>query len=332
MDQRSSEKLEIQRSKVSVFPPLELKSEEPAIKLTVDMIPKIEVPATATSVELPYTANKEVTVTARKLGSFWSLSTPKDLTANPLVATFDANESNEYNVGGFEFTFTDADGNSVTRQVTIIQKADIEFAVEASHDHIVFDKETSSVAVTFTGNKDCSISYYNIQGQLPGWIIARRLDNIEDNEPIMVVFYPKPNTTSEVRTGHFWIKICVNEEPYDEVVKAVTFEQAPGAQAEPSEYTFSVPNTTIRVNNARQHVHVPFISTVVPDYISFEIVDSPSWVEADSYSSMTFTVGANKAEDASERNAQVTYIYVDPKGVEHTGSFHIYQSATKNIE
>ena len=47
---------------------------------------------------------------------------------------------------------------------------------------------------------------------------------------------------------------------------------------------------------------------------------------------MTLVVGANKAEDASERNAQVTYIYTDPKGVEHTGSFRIYQSATKNIE
>ena len=47
---------------------------------------------------------------------------------------------------------------------------------------------------------------------------------------------------------------------------------------------------------------------------------------------MTLVVGANKAEDASERNAQVTYIYIDPKGVEHTGSFRVYQSATKNIE
>lgn len=47
---------------------------------------------------------------------------------------------------------------------------------------------------------------------------------------------------------------------------------------------------------------------------------------------MTFTVGANNAEDATERNAQVNYIYTDPKGIEHTGSFRICQSATKSIE
>ena len=329
VDQRSSEELEIQRSKVSVFPPLELKSEESAIKLTVDMIHKIEVPATATSVELPYTANKEVTVTARPLGFWRSLSGPKDLTANPLVATFDANVSNSDNVAGFEFTFTDADGNSVTRLVTIIQKADVELAVEASHDHIVFDKETSSVVVTFTGNKDFSIYEFNVRGRVPGWMRAKRLDNWEENEPIMVVFYPEPNTTSEVRTGQFWIEFGVNE-PLETVVKAVTFEQAPGAQAEPTEYTFSVPNTTIKVNNAVQFVHVPFISTDILSYV--EIVDCPSWISTTSQAPMTLVVGANKAEDATERNAQVNYIYTDPKGIEHTGSFRICQSATKNIE
>ena len=108
----------------------------------------------------------------------------------------------------------------------------------------------------------------------------------------------------------------------------------PGAQAEPAKYTFSVPNTTIKVNNASQFVHVPFISTVVPSDIQyefeFEFFGSPGWIS--SYDLMTFKVSANKAEDASERNAQVTYIYTDPKGVEHTGSFRIYQSATKNIE
>ena len=312
---------------------VELGPEEPAMDLTVDMIDKIEVPAAATSVELPYTASKEVTVTARRYGGMWSLRTPKDLTANPLVATFDANESHSDDVGGIEFTFTDADGNSVTRQVTIIHRADIEFAVEATHDHIVFDKETSSVVVTFTGNKDCSISNFNAYGRRPNWMIARRLDNMEANEPIMVVFYPEPNTTSEARTGQFWIRIGTNEDPYEDVATVVTFEQTPGAWAEPPKYTFSVPNTTIKVNNARQFVHVPFISTVAPDYVSVEIVDSPSWIYDDSsYVPMTFVVSANNAEDASERNAQVIYTYTDPKGNEHTGSFHIYQSATKSIE
>ena len=306
--------------------------EEPTMDLTVDMLHKIEVAATATSVELPYTANKAVTVTARKLGGWSSLKVPRDLTANPIVATFDANESNYDNLTGFEFTFTDEDGNSVTRLVTIIQKADIELAVEASHDHIVFDKETSSVVVTFTGNKDCDITNFNVQGRVPGWMRAKRLDNWEPNEPIMVALYPQPNTTSETRFGQFWIRLGTSKEPYEDVAKAVTFEQAPGAQAEPAKYTFSVPNTTIKVNNAGQFVHVPFISTVVPSYIQyeFEFFGSPGWIS--SYDLMTFNVSANKAEDASERNAQVTYIYTDPKGVEHTGSFRVYQSATKNIE
>ncbi|MBR1576511.1 MAG: hypothetical protein IJ654_08710 [Bacteroidales bacterium] len=301
------------------------------------MIDRIEVPAAATSVELPYTASKAVTVTARDVGSSWTrFKTPKDLTANPLVVTFEANESKGEDLGVFEFTFTDEDGNSVTRQVIIIHRADIEFAVEASHDHIVFDKETSSVVVTFTGNKGGgSIDNFNVWLMTPRWMIAKRLDPNETDDPVRVLFYPEPNTTSEVRTGLFGIKISGGVAPYyGDVYKVVTFEQAPGAQAEPAEYNFSVPNTTIKVNNAEPYVPVPFISTVVPydgDF-TFEIVDSPSWIYPNSYAPMMYTVRDNKAEGASERNAQVNYTYTDPRGIGHTGSFRICQSATKSIE
>ena len=71
-----------------------------------------------------------------------------------------------------------------------------------------------------------------------------------------------------------------------------------------------MPNTTIRINNACQFVHVPFISTVLPNV---EIDDRPSWISTTSQAPMTLVVGANKAEDASERNAQVIYTYTDPR-------------------
>ena len=324
----------VERNAVFRLAPLELTLKEPEPELTVDMFDKIEVPASATSVELPYTASEAVTVKARVLSGFPWLSKPKDLTTNPLVGTLEANESNYYRVGEFEFTFTDADGNSVTRLVAIIQRADIRFNVEASHDHIVFDKECSSVVVTFTGTSDCSIAEFDVRGWKPDWMKTQRMDNWEANEPIRVIFYPKPNTTSETRTGLCAIKISTNEDPYESVIKVVTFEQAPGAQAEPSGYTFSVPNTTIKVNNALQTLHVPFISTVAPSPhdIQFEITDSPSWIRADSMAPMMFRVSANNAEGASERNAQVNYTYTDPNGVEHTGSFRVFQSATKSIE